>query len=187
VTQPVGRYSTRIRAALLRNQIEPSVVHAFLPSTRFIREPITDETFNPTQFQIEREGERGRGEREKRLNPPRPPIPIRQPKHDQPVRRQHAQAQRHGLSPCLDGARHGAAAQHGRRQQADLLAVGLPRLQAVQAEQVERADGEARRDGGDGARARVADDAAGGGEEGEGAGGEGGELLRGLYPLLYVS
>lgn len=112
-------------------------------------------------------------------HPTRPLTPIRQPKHQQPIRGQHAQAHGDGLAQ-LDRARDGAAAQHGRRQQAELLAVGLAVAQPQQTEQVERADGEAGGDGGDRARAGVADHAAEGGQEGEGSGGGGGEFWGGL-------
>ena len=102
-----------------------------------------------------------------RINPP--------PKNPNPINRKHPEHKRHHLLPSgLNDPRHRAPPQHHGRKQPDLLAQRLARAQPQIAIQVQCADGNARADRGDRARARVADDAAQRGEEGEREGGVGG-------------
>jgi hypothetical protein len=92
-----------------------------------------------------------------------PLLPKRQPKNYHPIRRQNTQPHRHRLPPGLNRSRDRAPTQHGRSQQADFLAVGLTSAQTQESEEVEGANGETGRDGGDRAGAGIPDCAAEGG------------------------
>lgn len=92
------------------------------------------------------------------------PLPIRPstPKRHQPKRRQQTQPNRQRLLR-LNRSRDRTPSQNHGSQQRELHAVGLALLHAEAAESVERADGAAGRDGGDGTGADVAGYAAAGG------------------------
>lgn len=115
-----------------------------------------------------------------------PLLPHCQPENNHPIRRQHTQSHRNRLHGP-NRARDRTPTQHGRGKQTDLLTVGLACAQTHVAEEIERTDGEARDDRGDGACAGEADGAAEGGEEGEDDGGVGGEVGGGGLVVMRVS
>jgi hypothetical protein len=127
------------------------------------------------------------------------PRRRRHPEVVQPDERQHAEPDGKRL-PGPDRPRHRGAREHERREQREADAVGLPVADAVAAKAVlfavsvlclqfgdggphEKANGDASNDGGDGARAGVAGDAAAGGDGAE----DEGDYVEGLAVLAVGS
>lgn len=85
------------------------------------------------------------------------------PKLQQPNRSQHTQPRRQRLETPTNRPRNTASRENHTRQQSEFDTVALAVVDAVGAQQVEGSDGAACCDGGDGAGADVACDAAAGG------------------------